>query len=195
MLPLEATINLMNNSGGAASSLRKHLKAVGVSELSDLTRSTLYALKDYLARNGLATGTQKTVLSTRSMIITITSTRSWNTPWMTAGSRRTDTISARTARSRYTQVCRTSQCMSRSRGYQRKSGRQRTLCATSELQRSISSSPKMMIISICASMPALKEARGHLLTESSRFLRTCCHVKRKSLTNRRNLGRGRTTIA
>jgi hypothetical protein len=41
----------------------------------------------------------------------------------------------------------------------------------------------------------LKEARGHLLTESSRFLRTCCHVKRKSLTNRRNLGRGRTTIA
>ena len=69
MLSLEATINLMNNSGGAASSLRKHLKAVGVSEWSDLTRSTLYALKDYLARNGLATGTQKTVLANLKSIM------------------------------------------------------------------------------------------------------------------------------
>lgn len=69
MLSLEATINLLNNSGGAASSLRKHLKAVGVSEWSDLTRSTLYALKDYLARNGLATGTQKTVLANLKSIM------------------------------------------------------------------------------------------------------------------------------
>ena len=63
MLSLEATMNLMNNSGGAASSLRKHLKAVGIAEWTDITRSSLYALRDHLSHSGLATGTQKTVMA------------------------------------------------------------------------------------------------------------------------------------
>ena len=69
MLSLEATLNLMNNSGGAASSLRKHLKAVGIAEWTDITRSTLYALKDHLSHDGLATGTQKTIMANLKSIM------------------------------------------------------------------------------------------------------------------------------
>ena len=69
MLTLEATMNLMNNSGGAASSLRKHLKAVGVAEWTDITRSSLYALRDHLSHSGLATGTQKTVMANLKSIM------------------------------------------------------------------------------------------------------------------------------
>lgn len=69
MLTLEATMNLMNNSGGAASSLRKHLKAVGIAEWTDITRSSLYALRDHLSHSGLATGTQKTVMANLKSIM------------------------------------------------------------------------------------------------------------------------------
>lgn len=64
MRTLQETIDRMNNKGGAASSLRKHLGAedVGINAWEDITRSTLFDLKDHLART-VSPGTQKTVLA------------------------------------------------------------------------------------------------------------------------------------
>lgn len=64
MRTLQETIDRMNNKGGAASSLRKHLSAegVGIYDWEDLTRSKLYDLKDHLSKT-VSIGTQKTVMA------------------------------------------------------------------------------------------------------------------------------------
>ena len=63
MKTLQETIDRINNSGGAADSLRKHLKAVGIHDWEDITREKLYDFKDHLARV-LAPNSQKTVMAT-----------------------------------------------------------------------------------------------------------------------------------
>lgn len=63
MKTLQETIDRINNSGGAADSLRKHLNAVGIHDWEDITREKLYDFKDHLARV-LAPNSQKTVMAT-----------------------------------------------------------------------------------------------------------------------------------
>ena len=60
MKTLEQTIAKMER--GAAQSLRKHLAAVGINDWTDITRSTLYDLKDHLGET-VAASTAKQVLS------------------------------------------------------------------------------------------------------------------------------------
>ena len=60
MKTLEQTIEKMEK--GAAQSLRKHLDAVGIHEWEDITRSSLYELKDHLGET-VAASTAKQVLS------------------------------------------------------------------------------------------------------------------------------------
>ena len=60
MKTLEQTIAKMER--GAAQSLRKHLAAVGINEWEDITRSSLYDLKDHLVET-VAASTAKQVLS------------------------------------------------------------------------------------------------------------------------------------
>ncbi len=60
MKTLEQTIAKMER--GAAQSLRKHLAAVGINDWTDITRSSLYDLKDHLGET-VAASTAKQVLS------------------------------------------------------------------------------------------------------------------------------------
>lgn len=60
MKTLEQTIEKMEK--GAAQSLRKHLDAVGIHDWEDITRSSLYELKDHLGET-VAASTAKQVLS------------------------------------------------------------------------------------------------------------------------------------
>lgn len=52
----------MENKGGAGSSLKKHLSAVGINEWDDVSRSTLYDFADHL-RETVAPSTAKTVMA------------------------------------------------------------------------------------------------------------------------------------
>ena len=52
----------MENKGGAGQSLRKHLSAVGITEWEDITRASLYELRDHLAE-AVSPGTAKTVIA------------------------------------------------------------------------------------------------------------------------------------
>lgn len=52
----------MQNKGAAGASLRKHLNAVGISEWEDITRSSLYELRDHLTST-MAPSTAKTVMA------------------------------------------------------------------------------------------------------------------------------------
>ena len=60
MKTLQEAIDRINNKGGAASSLRKHLNAVGIHEWDDLTRSALYDFHDHLTET-LAPASAKTI--------------------------------------------------------------------------------------------------------------------------------------
>ncbi len=52
----------MEGRGGAGQSLRKHLGAVGIQEWEDITKASLYELRDHLAES-VAPGTARTVLA------------------------------------------------------------------------------------------------------------------------------------
>lgn len=60
MRTLNESINRLEK--GMAQALHKHLSAVGISAWSDITRSSLYELRDYMA-DTLAPGSQKTILA------------------------------------------------------------------------------------------------------------------------------------
>jgi len=68
MKSLQKTIDGLNNDGGAGVTLRKHLSAVGIYEWEDITRSSLYDLKDHLAET-LAPNSQKTVMANFKSIL------------------------------------------------------------------------------------------------------------------------------
>ena len=62
MKTLQQAISQKENRGGAGQSLRKHLSAVGILEWGDITRSSLYDLRDHLAEV-IAPGTARTVMA------------------------------------------------------------------------------------------------------------------------------------
>lgn len=68
MKTLQETIDRLNNSGGAADSLRKHFDAVGIKEWEDLTKEKLYDLKDHL-KEKLAPNSQKTLMAVAKAVI------------------------------------------------------------------------------------------------------------------------------
>lgn len=61
MRTLQETLKKLNSKGGVGQSLKKHLDAVDIKEWSDITRSSLYELRDHMAET-LAPASQKTVL-------------------------------------------------------------------------------------------------------------------------------------
>lgn len=62
MRTLQQAIDKMENRGGAGASLRKHFSAVGISEWEDITKASLYDLKDHLDK-AVSPGTAKTVMA------------------------------------------------------------------------------------------------------------------------------------
>ena len=60
MRTLHEAITKMENRGGAGASLRKHLAAVGIETWADITRASLYELRDHLA-DAVAPSTARTV--------------------------------------------------------------------------------------------------------------------------------------
>ena len=62
MKTLQESITRMEGKSGAGASLRKHLGAVGIQEWDDITKASLYDLRDHLAES-VAPGTAKTVLA------------------------------------------------------------------------------------------------------------------------------------
>lgn len=62
MRTLQEYLERMNGSGGKGQSLKKHLSAVGIKEWADITRGSLYELRDHLA-DTLAPNSQRTVMA------------------------------------------------------------------------------------------------------------------------------------
>ncbi len=62
MKTLQQAISQKEGRGGAGQSLRKHLSAVGIIEWDDITRASLYELRDHLAEV-LAPGTARTIMA------------------------------------------------------------------------------------------------------------------------------------
>ena len=62
MRTLQEAIDKMENRGGAGASLRKHMNAVGIKEWGDISRSSLYDLKDHLDE-AVSPGTARTILA------------------------------------------------------------------------------------------------------------------------------------
>lgn len=62
MKTLQEIIKGMYNDAGVGQSIHKHLSAVGINEWEDITRGSLYDLRDYLA-TVLAPSSQKTVMA------------------------------------------------------------------------------------------------------------------------------------
>ena len=48
---LQQAIDRMENKGGAGASLRKHLAAAGIGTWEDISRASLYDLRDHLAES------------------------------------------------------------------------------------------------------------------------------------------------
>lgn len=60
MRTLQEAINQISNKGGAGSSLRKHLSAVGINEWDDISKSSLYDFRDNLLES-VAPSTSRTI--------------------------------------------------------------------------------------------------------------------------------------
>jgi len=61
MKTLQEALDSFRDNGGAASTMRKHLSAAGINEWSDISRESLYDLRDTLTKN-LAASTARTVI-------------------------------------------------------------------------------------------------------------------------------------
>ena len=59
---LQQAIDRMENKGGAGASLRKHLAAAGIGTWEDISRASLYDLRDHLAES-VSPGTARTVMA------------------------------------------------------------------------------------------------------------------------------------
>lgn len=68
MKTLIETLEHMDNKGGAADSLRKHLNLAGINGWEDITRTNLYDLRDNLLEN-VAASTAKTILARFSALL------------------------------------------------------------------------------------------------------------------------------